>query len=77
TLTYEGDPYTTPFTIPMIVNARRSIGAPLVQDGLPFAYWSDGGAATHEIVGKATAQTLTATYGYITFLPVIVRGTAP
>ncbi len=74
TLTYEGIAYTTPFTIDMMVGARRSIGAPATQGGLPFAFWSNGGSRTQEIVGQPTAQTLTAAYGNFIYLPLIMQG---
>ena len=74
TLTYEGVAYTTPFTVNMMVGARRSIGAPATQGGLPFAFWSNGGSRTQEIVGQSTAQTLTAAYGNFIYLPLIVQG---
>jgi hypothetical protein len=72
-LTYDGTSYTTPFTIPMMVNAPRTIAAPPVQDGLPFIGWSDGGDASHQIVGQPTPQTLIATYGFRARLPAVLR----
>ncbi len=74
TLAYEGIDYTTPFTIAMMVGARRSIGAPAEQNGMPFAFWSNGGTRTHEIIGQTTPQTLTATYGHFAYLPLVIRG---
>ena len=72
-LTYDGTSYTTPFTIPMMVNAPRTIAAPLSQNGLPFIRWSDGGSASHQIVGQPTPQTLVATYGLRAWLPLILQ----
>jgi PKD repeat protein len=76
-LTYDGTSYTTPFTIPMMVNAPRTIAAPLTQNGLPFAGWSDGGAASHQIVGEPQPQTLTAVYAFRTWLPLVLKEGSP
>ena len=76
-LTYDGTSYTTPFTIPMMVNAPRTIAAPLIQDGLPFAGWSDGGDSSHEIVGQSSPQTLVATYAFRTWLPLVFKNGTP
>jgi len=73
TLFYDGGAFTTPFTVPMIVNARRTIAAPLAQNGLEFLRWSDGGAASHEVVGQPAAQTITATYGRRVWLPLVIK----
>jgi hypothetical protein len=66
-LLLDGTPLTAPATIPNVVGMLRSIGAPSPQtvNGTQFTFgsWSDGGAATHDIVVPATATTLTATYG--------------
>jgi hypothetical protein len=76
-LSYDGTAYTTPFTISMMVNAPRTIAAPLAQDGLPFAGWSDGGAASHQIVGQPQPQTLTAVYAFRTWLPLVLKDGSP
>ncbi len=85
-LFYDGIAYTTPFTIDMMVNAPRTIRAPLEQGGMPFYAWSTGGAAEHVIVGQPTPQTLIATYGTPTptphpamriWLPLIQREASP
>lgn len=76
-LIYDGTAYTTPFTLPMMVNAPRTIAAPLIQDGLPFAGWSDGGAPSHQIVGQPMPQTLVASYGFRTWLPLIFKDRSP
>lgn len=72
-LTYDGTVYDTPFKIDMMVNAPRSIAAPTIQNGLDFIRWSDGGEASHEIVGKPTPQTLVATYRARIWLPLTFR----
>jgi len=60
---YAGSPYVTPFSVTTPVSATRRIGAARAPaDGLTFAAWSDGGAATHEITIGATDQTLIARY---------------
>jgi glucose/arabinose dehydrogenase/photosystem II stability/assembly factor-like uncharacterized protein len=72
-LSYDGSSYVTPFTIEMMVNAPRSIAAPLQQNGLTFIGWSDGGRASHEIVGQPLPQMLLATYRIRTWLPLVLR----
>jgi hypothetical protein len=72
-LTYDGTATDTPFEIDMMVNAPRSIAAPTVQNGLDFIRWSDGGKASHEIVGQPTPQTLVATYRARIWLPLLFR----
>ncbi len=72
-LIYDGDLYTTPFTVSMMVNAQRTIVAPLQADGLHFVSWSDGGAASHTIKGSAEAQTYLAVYRRFTWLPLVLR----
>jgi glucose/arabinose dehydrogenase len=55
-----------PFTNSVIIGSQNSISAPLVQSlgasTYEFANWSDGGAASHNIVAPAAAATYTATY---------------
>ncbi len=55
-----------PFTQTVIVGSRNSLAAPTPQTQnsslLGFASWSDGGAATHDVIAPATATTYTATY---------------
>ncbi len=76
-LVYDGVSYTAPFTVPMMVNAPRSIRAPLEQAGLPFVSWSDGGAAAQTIVGQPEPQILVATYRLRVWLPLVLRGNTP
>ena len=56
---------TTPFTQTVIAKSSNSISAPTPQtlggNSYTFSSWSDGGAATHNIVASA-ATTYTATY---------------
>jgi glucose/arabinose dehydrogenase len=56
----------TPFRRTVIVGSTNSISAPhaLTASGIPFAFaaWSDGGAATHNLVAPAAPATYTATY---------------
>ncbi len=65
-LLLDGTPVTAPVTVPNVVGMIRAIGAPSPQTSngtqYTFGSWSDGGAATHEIVIPATATTYTATY---------------
>ncbi|HYD41006.1 MAG TPA: PQQ-dependent sugar dehydrogenase [Anaeromyxobacter sp.] len=78
-LLLDGTPVTTPATIPNVVGVIRSIGAPSPQTSngtqYTFGSWSDGGAATHEIVVPATATTYTATYTSGTGAGPIANGT--
>src|SRR5262249_4731936 len=57
----------TPFTETVIVGSRNPISAPSPQTlGRPTYYlasWSDGGAASHDIVAPAAPGTFVATYG--------------
>jgi len=74
-LVYDGLYYTAPFTIPMLVNAQRTIAAPVEQGGLTFVEWSDGGARSHVIVGTEEAgQSFVATYRRFVWLPLVLRG---
>jgi hypothetical protein len=55
-----------PFTRTVIVGSTNSVSAaPQLIDGVAyqFASWSDGGAATHNLVAPPTATTFTATFG--------------
>ena len=56
----------TPATLQSVVGMIRSLGAPSPQSlggsSYAFASWSDGGAATHDIVTPAVNTTYTATY---------------
>jgi len=61
-LEYEGVSYFTPFDVTTNVNSARDLIAPLSQNCNIFAFWSDGGAATHSITTSAVPHTYTATY---------------
>lgn len=65
-LLLDGTPVATPATIPNVVGMVRSIGAPSPQTSggtqYTFGSWSDGGAATHDVVVPAASTTFTATY---------------
>ena len=56
----------TPFSRTVIVGSSNSVSAPTPQTagkwGYTFTSWSDGGAATHNIVAPATSTTYTAKY---------------
>ncbi len=68
-VTLDGQPRTTPFTLPAIAGMERSVGAAPEQVLGSVVYslsgWSDAGASTHTIVVPATSLTLTATYDSI------------
>jgi glucose/arabinose dehydrogenase len=72
-LIYDGAYYTTPFTATIPISTSRSISAPLVQGGLEFISWSDGGDAAHVITIGSTPQTLVATYRRYIWLPLVMR----
>ncbi|WP_211266848.1 LamG-like jellyroll fold domain-containing protein [Nonomuraea candida] len=65
-LGFNGEQVATPFTRTVIVGSSNSVSAPSPQDSggqsHAFASWSDGGAASHQVVAPATATTYTATY---------------
>ncbi|MDQ3814260.1 MAG: Ig-like domain-containing protein, partial [Armatimonadota bacterium] len=65
-VTLGGQPRTTPISVVGVVGMIRSIGAvsPQTVNGVTYVFssWSDGGAATHEIVTPATNTTYTAVY---------------
>jgi Concanavalin A-like lectin/glucanases superfamily len=62
TVSVDGIPGTTPFTVGEIVGFQYAIDTPSPQSGNTFASWSDGGAKAHTITVPATATTLTATF---------------
>src|SRR5262249_44589213 len=57
----------TPFTTTAILGSRNSLSAPLVQGLGPlqyyFANWSDGGAASHDVIAGAGPTSYLASYG--------------
>ena len=61
-VTVDGVPSATPFTVSEIVGFRYAVDAPSPQGANTFASWSDGGAKAHTVTVPATAQTLTATF---------------
>ena len=65
-VTLDGQPQTAPHSLASVVGMKRTIGAPSPQTLGDSTYdvvgWSDGGAATHEIVTPPTDTTYTATF---------------
>ncbi|MFB4265064.1 LamG-like jellyroll fold domain-containing protein [Nonomuraea sp. GTA35] len=65
-LGFNSEQVATPFTRTVIVGSGNSVSAPSPQaaggQSYAFASWSDGGAATHQVVAPATASTYTAAY---------------
>ncbi|UBU10721.1 LamG-like jellyroll fold domain-containing protein [Nonomuraea gerenzanensis] len=65
-LGFNSEQVATPFTRTVIVGSGNSISAPSPQSlggqSYAFASWSDGGAASHQVVAPATATTYTAAY---------------
>ncbi|MFI7639188.1 LamG-like jellyroll fold domain-containing protein [Nonomuraea sp. NPDC049400] len=63
---FNSEQTTTPFTRTVIVGSGNSISAPSPQtssgQSYSFGSWSDGGAASHNVVAPATATTYTATF---------------
>ena len=62
----DGQPLSTPASLPAVVGMSRQLSAPLSQDdagtNVSFVLWSDGGAPTHDILVPATNAALTASY---------------
>jgi len=52
----------TPYTVEANVGATRTLSAPLASGCFQFQSWSDGGAATHQIVVPGTNPTYAATF---------------
>jgi glucose/arabinose dehydrogenase len=61
-LSFEDVTDVTPFTVVANVNGTRRLVAPLSSDCYEFDRWSDGGAATHDVVIGRTSPSYTATY---------------
>jgi glucose/arabinose dehydrogenase len=66
TLNLDNHPHIAPYTFEGVVNLQRSLDAPIIQtlNGVTYQFvsWSDGGAATHNIMTPAINTTYTATY---------------
>ncbi|HET8754993.1 MAG TPA: LamG-like jellyroll fold domain-containing protein [Solirubrobacteraceae bacterium] len=62
TVSLDGIPGTTPFTVSEIVGFKYTVDAPSPQSGNTFASWSDGGGKAHTFTVPATATTLTASF---------------
>jgi glucose/arabinose dehydrogenase len=69
-VTLDGQPMTTPQSVVSVVGMRRTLGvvSPQTSGGTTYQFqsWSDGGAATHEIVTPSAATTYTATFTPVT-----------
>jgi glucose/arabinose dehydrogenase len=65
-VTVDGQPRTTPSTIPSVVGMLRSVGAPYPQSTVDSTYafssWSDAGSATHDVLATDAPLALTATF---------------
>jgi glucose/arabinose dehydrogenase len=65
-VTLDGQPRSTPVSVPGVVGITRTLGviSPQTLNGTTYEFqsWSDGGAATHDIATPATSTTYTATY---------------
>ena len=61
-VSFEDTTRATPFTVVTNVGGTRTLSAPLTSDCYEFDHWSDGGAATHDVVTGETPQTFTATF---------------
>jgi hypothetical protein len=59
-------PVVTPAVVTVFVGSRVTLGAPATAEvdgrGYRFDTWSDGGAASHDVVAPATATTYQAHY---------------
>ncbi|HEX8913117.1 MAG TPA: PQQ-dependent sugar dehydrogenase, partial [Humisphaera sp.] len=72
-VSFNGELATTPFNRTVIVgsaNVVSAAGQAVGGTAYDFAGWSDGGAATHQVVAGAANGSLTATYTPSTALPV-------
>ena len=61
-MSFEDITQATPFTVVANVGGTRTLSAPQSSGCLTFGSWSDGGAATHDIVVGASPRTFTASY---------------
>jgi glucose/arabinose dehydrogenase/PKD repeat protein len=61
-VTLDGVPSTTPFTISEIVGFQIAVDTASPQSGNTFSSWSDGGAKAHTITVPQADSTLTATF---------------
>ncbi len=61
-VSFEDITKVTPFTVLANVGGTRTLSAPQSSGCLTFASWSDGGAATHNVVVGATPQTYSASF---------------
>jgi glucose/arabinose dehydrogenase len=83
TITLDGQPRVTPFSLLGVVGMERDLGAPTPQvvaaDSIEWQSWSDAGAALHTVVTPATNTTYTATYQVVAIVNQhpIVNLTAP
>jgi uncharacterized repeat protein (TIGR01451 family) len=63
---FNGTSEAAPFARTVIVGSNNTVSAPSPQtvDGVPYGFWSwsDGGAASHNIIAPASAATYQATY---------------
>jgi glucose/arabinose dehydrogenase len=59
-ISFGGITRVTPFTVQANVGATRTLSTPLASDCYAFQHWSDGGAATHDIVVAIPSPTYTA-----------------
>jgi glucose/arabinose dehydrogenase len=66
TVTLDGQPRVTPFSLVAVSGMERDLGAPPTQtvagDSLEFVAWSDSGAPLHTVVTPSTDAFYTATY---------------
>jgi glucose/arabinose dehydrogenase len=66
TITLDGQPHVTPYTVTGVVGIERELGAPSPQTGTDSIYafqsWSDGGAQTHTLSTPASNTTVTAQF---------------
>jgi glucose/arabinose dehydrogenase len=69
----DGQPRSTPYSVVSVVGMLRSIGAPNPQARdkatYEFAFWSDGGNATHTVATDPASVTYTAVYRVSTLSP--------
>ena len=81
TLTVGSTSQTTPFTRTVIVGSANSVSAPSPQSlsgtSYSFSSWSDGGAASHNLVAPGSSTTYTASFVASTPTPTVTRTPTP
>lgn len=73
-LQYDGQSFTTPFSMTSVVGGQRLLIAPSTQLSLTFEAWSNSGPRSQTLIIAPTEQTITATYQGQTWVYLPVMG---